>query len=278
MDLYRFIIASLVILTPGPALAHHTVSELGIAWTEPVSHAEARLESARYDLSPDSGHFGLLNLAGEWAPHRLVSFGGQVPVAFVRPASGAAEVGISDIVLSARGLLVATDHGELLLSGGVAAELPTGSEAAGLGGGHLELAPFLTFSSTLGTRALILHGVWADGFAVGAHESDPGHAEDAHDHSHSSAVGGSVIAPHTTHEASFRHGLTLAYLGPFFVGVRNEVVLKWVGDDVLGPVTAGAELGWNPGDAWRVSMAADIPVTLERRYSWRASIGTAVRF
>lgn len=63
-------------------------------------------------------------------------------------ATAPAEFG--DLAVSGKVSLFQTPHGGQLVAAGLGAELPTGSKARGLGGGHVEMAPFVGISSALG--------------------------------------------------------------------------------------------------------------------------------
>jgi hypothetical protein len=254
------------ILIAARARAHHVVSEYGIAFVEPRSVAELDPQAAEFRLGDRSGQWQLVALSLEYAVTPRLSISGRLPFARIRYNGGSTEYGPGDAEVGAKVAIVATQHGGLLLSAGASLELPTGSEAKGLGAGHFELSPFITASS-MPIDHLVLYGLVADRISVGTHEESQTQGE----------VHGSVLAPHSDHELSSRLGA--AYVGgPAYLSAGLEYVEVFAPRLAAGPLVARGEIGIVFKPRARVALALDAPFAGPHRYEWRARLGLALLF
>jgi len=254
-----------------PASAHHVASNLGIAYTEPLSYVEVEMLGAKFDVLGASGEYVEATPTAEYSLNHQFSFSLRAPVAWIQRDDGTSTAGLGDMTVAASAALVRTPHGGLLLSAGLGAELPTGSVERGLGGGHFEADPFLT-ASTSPIEHLVFYGRYVDALSLEGHHGGGEEEEEGPGGLH-----GALIAPHTDHELHARHGVALAW-GSFYADLRNDLVLLWTGPEALGPVRFGADVGWLFGDNLRVRLGADVPVTASSRAGLRAGLSAAWLF
>jgi hypothetical protein len=276
--LLAYIVASLVLVVPIQANAHHLVSEYGIAWTEPVSVLELDLQVAEFQLGDRSGHWVLAALAIEYAFHERFSASLWLPFAWIEYATGSRAVGIGDIELAGKVLIFATPHGEFILSAGAGLELPTGNADNGLGSGHFELSPYVSASSAPANN-FVIYGLVSERISFGdANGGGHEHPEEGDGHEHSGVdAHGSVLSPHADHELFVRLGAAYV-IGPVYFSGGSDVVVVWSGSKPLGPVVLRGEFGWLPRERIRLAAGIDVPVAGEKRFSWRARTGVAWMF
>jgi hypothetical protein len=262
-----------LLLWPAPVSAHHVVSEYGIAWTEPVSLVELDVQTAEFDFGERRGYWAVTALSLEYAFEERLSGSVRLPFAWIAYADHTDAVGVADIEFGSKVRLVATSHGELILSAGAGIELPTGDVDNGLGSGHFELSPYVSASSAP-LNTLVLYALAAERIALGTeetHAEEPGQLD--HDHPHE----GSVLNPHQKHELFSRLGAAQIF-GPVYVSAGCDVVVVWSGGQTLGPVVLRSEFGWLPHERVRLALGGDVNVAGEERFSWRARMGVAWMF
>lgn len=287
--------ALLLCATPR-ASACHTVSEYGSASVRPSTAAEVSVEYAEFNLGARSGSYVVVAPSLEWAPHSRLSLALRVPIARLTYRGSAmsssaqfsiglrqalapstrelvTSSGLGDLGTSAKVAL--WNNGRVSLSAGLGLELPTGDQAAGLGGGHFELSPFLSFSARLGARGTI-YGVVTDRLAVGA-ASGQGAALHAGalvakhvTAGEPASLHGSLLSPHSDHELVVRVGA--AYLWErFYVSGGAEQIAVWSGEN--GGLVLRAEAGAVLGGGLRIALGYDAPVVGAERYAWRGRLG-----
>jgi len=281
--------SALAVLWPATGAAHHVVSQYGIAPAEPVTRASLQLEPRQFDFG-DEGPSGTAFIATpriQYAPTSWLSGIVRLPVAHVNYDAQDSATGIGDLSLGLQGRLYATEHGKLILSAGLGAELPTGDPGNGLGGGHTELNPYLVASSEV-VDDVVLFGSVTQQFSLEGGDSGGGtgaghthdHGGDTHHHGGSSGgsgVHGAVIAPHEDVET--RPMLGAAYVfEPVYVSARTEAVLAWSRDSLFGPMEASAEVGWRPSSSVQMAIGVDAPFVGPDRYSWKADLSAAWTF
>lgn len=220
------------------------------------------------------------------------SFGLEIPVANIDYSDGSSALGVGDVAVATRFLIVSDASGRLFLSGMLGLELPTGNEAEGLGDGHFMLTPMLaaTFRPVTPlaiTLALSDHfgpeGSRPAGAAAaplstvqhaGGHTPAPQETaeEPVDDGTH-----GSVLSPHSPHEG--RIALNTVYAWDLlYVAAGAEVVVMFAEDDVLGPVTVAGGAGVTPTKEWRVGVQLAGPVAGQERLLWRGALSMEYLF
>jgi hypothetical protein len=273
----RWLVVVLVVAAPGVVAAHHPVSESGAAPVAPATTAELEVGLGRFDRADGAGRFEVVMPRLELAVTPWLGLGVCVPLVRVNWDDGHEDRGAGDLELTARVTLWRAPHEGAALVAGLGVELPTGDEGARLGGGHVELSPFL-----LGAAAWERGGgLWVVTGYVGARASvfDVEAADDALQRTprHGPAAGevhGAAYAPHTDVELVGRLG-GLVVRGPWFAGVGGEVDQPLAGGATV--VGARGEAGRRFG-AWRVVMSGDGDVLGEARTDWRVRVGLSRRF
>jgi len=260
------------------ASAHHVVSQYGIAPAEPLTRASLELQMRRFAF--EEGPAGYAQVATprvQYAPVPWLSAVARLPVAGIQYEGASDRFGIGDLSLGAQVRLYASDHGGLIVSAGLGTELPTGDVDAGLGAGHVELAPFVVVSSSP-SDDVVLFGSMTEQLALGGNDDHGGHG---HDHAHgghaSSSVHGAIIAPHAAHETRTRIGAAYVF-EPFYASFSNSLVVAWSRDAPVGPYSAGVELGWRALEDLRFAAGADIPVVGPDRFQWTTQLAASWTF
>jgi hypothetical protein len=260
-----------VLLTHAPARAHHVVSESGVAWVEPVSVVEVEASAASFDHGgARRGRWSAVTPSLELALDERFSLMARAPVALILFDDGRGALGLGDVELSGKARLYADAHGRLIASAGLGVELPTGVVEDALGGGHVELSPFLAASSQLTSRFL-LTGLLSARFSLpdpdGPRADDPPAPGERLAH-------GSVLAPHAPGELFARVGVSYVIEGVGYATVGADAVAPFV-DPTRGPALARAELGVLPTDGVRVALGADATVFGEARHGARGRLSVA---
>lgn len=241
-----------VFAAQAPARAHHVVSESGIAWVEPVTAVEVEGRAARFDFGEYfRGRWTVVTPSVEVAPLPWLSLSGRAPIAHIWFDDGRQVVGLGDVEVAAKARVLDSEHGAWLVSVGLGAELPTGVVADGLGGGHVELSPFVAASAQPHQR-LILSALVADRLSLGQQEAP---------HSYrANGPHGALIAPHSPHELFTRLSAS-AILTPRAYATLglDHVSMFAAADRGRGPWSARAEAGWAEPGAWRVALGAELP-------------------
>jgi hypothetical protein len=256
----KSVLCALLLCIPRLAAAHHVISDYGIAPVEPRSFAEISVETARFDRAGRAGTFQLLTPSLEYALERRVSLSAQWPLVRVAFEEGATHRGVGDLELGAKVSLYATPHGGLVMAAGMGVELPTGDQDTGLGGGHVEAAPFVALSSAVTLprgHELVFVGLLSDRAAL-------------HRHEHADAVG-SVVAPHANNELSWR--VTVAFTASWFYLSAGMDGVQVLDGDEEGPWVVRGELGalWN--HRVRLAVGLDHTVAGDARFEYRVRVG-----
>lgn len=248
-----------VLLPPTLASAHHVISDFGLNTVAPRTSVELSAEVTRFEAGGRDGTWVALAPRLELDVARRVSFFSRLPAAHIRFSDGEERSGVGDTEVGVKAQLVATQHGELIVSAGLGAELPTGDAARGLGGGHVELDPFLGVSSAHGGvlgGELVLSGLVAGRLSL------------ASGHAHGGEAPASILAPHRERELASR--LQLSWVrGRGYASLGAEVVTVLSGGDTLGPVTVLSEIGYRAGDHLRIAVGIDAAAAGEARYDAR---------
>lgn len=186
----------------------------------------------------------------------------------VRFEDGRASLGLGDIETTAQFKLVATPHGGIVSSAGLSVEWPTGAQEDQLGGGHIEVAPFVIVSSQLTTH-LILTSVASLRYSTSPDKppQDPT-LRAAHGH---------VISPHTAHETTLRADLAYVQAQRYYISVGTEWV-HMMNAPQSDPITARIEGGWLYSPSVRVALGADVHIRGEARSAGQLRLNMAYMF
>lgn len=255
---------------PSTAAAHHVVSDWEIDPGVPRTSVDATVEAAAIHRRERSASWQLVDLGVELAPVDWGSLAMRIPIARVAIDGEPAVIGISDLELSLKVRIVATEGNRFVFAGGTGLELPTGDPERGLGSGHVEIAPFVAASFVPARRTTFVF-VLADRAALGG--------DGAHEHVHADEeqhVHGSVLAPHAENELAARI-VAAQVFEPFYgsVGVDASWILS--GEEGIAPYVARAEAGWYPTKDVRLAIGADVPFAGDARFDWRARLGFLLR-
>lgn len=245
--------------SPAPARAHHVVSESGVAWVEPVSVLEVEASAASFDHGgARRGSWSALTPSLELALDERLSVSARAPVALVMFEDGRGVVGLGDVSLSAKARLYASTHGGFIASAGAGVELPTGVVEDALGGGHVELTPFVAASSQLTSR-LLLTGLLSARLSIAGEGPGGDVVEETGRLAH-----GSALSPHAPGELFLRLGVSYVTEGAWYVTAGADAVAPFA-DMTRGPLRARAEVGVLPSEDLRVALGVDAPLYGERR-------------
>ncbi len=261
----------LTLAAPLEARAHHVVSESGVAWVEPVSVVEVETSAASFDHGgARRGTWSAIAPSLELALDERFSLMARTPVALILFEDGRGALGLADVELSGKARLYADEHGRFIASVGLGLELPTGVVEDGLGGGHVELTPFLAVSSQL-TARLLLTGLLSARLSLPDPDDptsgDPPEPGERIAH-------GSVLAPHAPGELFARVGVSYVLEGVAYATLGADAIAPFA-DPTRGPVLARAEVGVLPLDGIRVALGGDATVFGEARHGARGRLSVA---
>jgi hypothetical protein len=262
----------------GTAAAHHPVSESGVASVVPATVAELGVAMASFSLGDQSGTWNTLTAGLELGLAGRFSIGARLPIAHIAYDDGRDVTGIGDTELTVKVAALIDDHDRFNLSFGAGVELPTGDEADGLSGGHVELTPFVTAASALphGDVTWVLVGLVGARLSLAGDDDEAPAAAKPHDGETHGAAHGAIIAPHADREL-FARASAAILVDRWFGGVALEGV-QVLEDVDFGPLTARVEGGVTLAELWRLGLAVDTTVAGEARYDWRGSALVARRF
>ncbi len=268
------LVAALACLLAAPrAEAHHVVSDSGIFWVEPMTVVQVDTSMATFDFGPQwRGRWWQTTPALEVSFLERFSLRARVPFAFIQFDDGRGVLGLADMEVSAKGLVWASAHGGLIASAGVGVELPTGVVEDGLGAGHVELAPFLALSSQP-VDWLIVNTLLSPRFSL-SEEGPRDTSEDAF--TLQAGPHGSVLAPHARREVFGRLSVSVVARERLYVTAGVEG--SWAFEEPLDHTRIRAEAGWSKPRRWRLSVAADAPLTGADRAGWTTTLSIARMF
>jgi hypothetical protein len=264
----------LPLLLTTPAWGHHPGAS-GASPIEPRTQAATEMSAGGFDLPGVDGTWQAVTMTGELAWRRRGSLFARIPAARIAYGDGDTAFGLADVELGLKASLLRGGDGDVVA--GVSLELPTGSNADGLGSGHPCLASFVMASRgwQVGDDSrFVLIGGLTDRLAFRG-----GHAHEAarvprHGAIEGDAIHGSPLAPHADHEvaaalgAAFVHGRQSFSLG-------SELVYVFADDSGLGPWSGRAEWGLSLGASARVTAGVDLPLAGDPRFAWRGRVALA---
>ena len=285
-----FLAAAAILAATAPALAHHTPGH-GIAWMGPTSMAGQDVEVAAFDLS-ESGSYVATATKLEYAVLPKLSLLARIPVAWIDYDDGRTASGLADIEVGGKLALLERDAHRVLLSTGMSVEMPTGDHGNGLGGGHWEVSPQFAASAEP-FRGFLCHLVLSDLWSVGEDEGSAASAlrfpssgreppgaggyqgHEGHDHEDGPIAHGSVLSPHTSHEASLQFVAAYAR-GRAYVSAGSEFIHVW-SDGSNDPWIGRTEAGVVLTPQWMLVAGFDAPLAGEERFERRGRLGLTWR-
>jgi len=250
-----------LLLVPSVVGAHHPVSESAILWVAPLSAVEVEVQGLNFMVGDEEGHALITSIYGQVALLSWLSVTVRAPVALVRFEDGRAALGNADMEFGLRALIYASDHGGLIVSGGLSVEAPTGEEEDALGGGHWALAPHILLSSQVSER-VIFSGVLGAGVTLDEEEFDR------------ASVHGAPFAQHAPLELDTRALLSVLITQNYYTSTGLQLNQPLVGAE-KGVLSATLEAGWNPQPQWRISLGGAYSLLGPVRTPWRSQIGFA---
>jgi hypothetical protein len=240
----------LLVLGAQTAGAHHAAPVVGPTRT----WLRGELGVTAFDLEGHTGRYETLGLSANWRLSIPVSLGARVPFHLLHVEGAAAEAGIGDI-----GLIAAAQLHETVAAV-LAAELPTGDDARGLGGGHAELSAALVLE--------LRRGAWLAGASAGYVHSLGGHADDGvHRHT--------FIDPHDERQVELS-ATAAREAGAWHAGAGLAAEIPLAGESGAPHLVAQLRGGLTRG-ALRWTLAAAAGLNAERPYDVRVVLAAEWR-
>ncbi|MEZ4460935.1 MAG: hypothetical protein R3E66_14660 [bacterium] len=254
------LLAAAAVLSPMTAHAHHPVSEAGAAWVEPSGYVETAVDAAAFDFGArEQGHWQVLTTRAEVPILEQWSVSASIPIAYLRFTDGRGAVGLSDIELSTRVLLHASQHGGFIASAVVGTTLPTGEPNDALGAGHFEAMGALLVSSQL-TSSLNVYASVAYKNAIG-----------------DSLTASQALFPHNNREFETMQGAQWFWWPEFWTELTSRQIVSW--EDSWGNLLeAGIRTGLKTSNTTRASVSVWAPVSGSARTEWRTNLSWAWMF
>jgi hypothetical protein len=262
----RALVIAALMAWSAPAAAHHVVSDSGIAWVEPVTVTEVSVEASTFDQGAfRRGRWQAVSASAQYAPLSWLSTSLRAPLAFVQYDDGRGALGVGDVEVGARLRLWESPHGGLIASAGLGVELPTGDASVGLGGGHVELSPYLIASAQPHPN-LIFVGMTSARLSLGgaAHSGPP----TAH---------GAVIAPHAPRELFTRASAAWVQERVWYGSLALDLAYM-PGALARSPWVGRCEAGYLGVDGLRLSLSIDQTLAGDARHGLLGRISAAWMF
>ena len=222
------------------------------------------LETARFDLAGTRGTYFTAIARADWAATRRLTLRARVPLQLLdlegQPPGQSGREGLGDVELRLRYRLTMRDP--LLVAVGYTGQLPTGDAARGLGGGALQVAPYVTAGYRIG--GTVVFATLNDTVTLRG-GSTPRYVN--------------YVDPNSDHELRYNAGLIYFFSD---VVAANALVsgTTLLADDARGRTlfTAGAQLGIAPLPSVRVVAGGQLPLAGERRFDWKANAALIYSF
>jgi hypothetical protein len=223
--------------------------------------AGAELETAGFHLQGRRGSYASFIPRFEWNATELLGIRVRMPIySLALDGVGDTREGLGDTELRARFHLLGGEP--LRISAGWVTQLPTGSASRGLGEGALQGVPFVNFGFRVSRVVIYLTIADALSFA-GPHQKrlanyvDPGSDHELRTtigtiFSFTDKVSGSLIFTETTILTSVDRGRSF--------------------------VTSAIQLGTQPDPRLRLTLAQQLPVVGEERFSWKLNAAASYAF
>ena len=222
--------------------------------------AEAEAASFR-DVDGRDGAYVSTTGRVEWVPSHVLALRLRLPIyALSLVGEDGIRAGLGDAEMRLRFRLRTREP--LLVSAGWSTQLPTGAKFDGLGGGALQVSPFVTagyrFAST------VLFATAADAVTIAS----------AH-----STRRADYVDPSTNNEVRW----TVGSIHYFSEAVAASVALGGITileGGTLGRtlLTAGLQAGVQPNEEWRVVVGGQLPIFGEHRFDWKTNLAVIRSF
>ena len=225
------------------------------------ARAGAEVETASFRLDGRRGAYASAIGRVEWVPLPLVELRARVPVhTLALEGEETTRDGLGDSELRLRFHVVAREP--LQISAGWLTQLPTGSNRQGLGGGALQVTPFVN----AGFRAsqTVFYLTLADAVTVAA----PHHTRYA-----------DYVDPSSDHELRATLGAIFSFsdrvAASLILTSATELAESRRGRSVLA---AAAQLGTQPDRRLRLVLTPQVPVKGEHRFEWKLNATASYAF
>ncbi len=205
------------------------------------------------------GHRGVYHASvfrGEYAMDGIWNIGLQIPFYVLALRDTPIQVGLGDLVLSARFWFLRDEN--FALTYGLDLEVPTGNRREGFGSGHVEAVPFV--SGRIGSGRWSLRGRLALSTVIGN-----GHGDRA-----------SIVfaGPHGDTDLVYGLGVNYRPIDRLF-GDVGFVAATALSEEEHTFAFVTSEVGVIPSSGWRIAVTAGIPIMGENRFDWQ--IGATIQ-
>jgi hypothetical protein len=215
---------------------------------------------ATFDLGGQRGSYVNVAALYDWGPTDTFVLRARLPVDTLYLAGQAARTGIGDVGLRAKYRLY-KDGERLLVFAGVDEQFPTGASHLGIGGGAIQVTPYVT--AGFKTYKLIVYLGVGDVISLHPRSAQPA----------------DYIDPGSDHEVREDLGLTWnadkqVRLGAAVSGV-TVLVPSAFGQSLL---TGGGSFVYAPTPSFKLSLIAQLPIAGEHRFEEKGSFGVYYYF
>ena len=261
--------AAFIIFNIPSATAHHPTSGFALSSAAPQQLLELENSWARYPSALDpagAGRWQQVRLRVEQILGERASVALSLPYASLESATQSTS-GLGDIEISGKLSLWQAAESIDHLSVGLGLELPTGDAHSGVGGGHMELGPFISYQTQLHSRWVAFGRVNAL-LLLDAHH---------HHHGDEGLSAGSLIAPHEDREAQLSLGLVFNERSWYLSGALESGLL-FPDKFELGPQIVNAEIGFRPSQILRFALSYLHPFAGQQRIDGQLRLGVSYWF
>ncbi len=227
--------------------------------------AGAELETGAFNLEGRRGSYASFVPRFEWNATELLGVRVRVPIYSVA-LDGAPETreGPGDTELRARFHVLGGEP--LRISAGWVTQLPTGAASRGLGEGALQAVPFVNFGYRISRVVVYLIVADALSFAGKSQRQKQRHRSN-------------WVDPGTDHELRTTIGAIFSFTDRVSGSViLTETTILTSVDRGRSFVTTAFQLGTQPDPRLRLTLAQQLPVVGEERFSWRLNAAASYAF
>ena len=197
----------------------------------------------------------------EWVPERAVSLRLRVPLyALSLLGEDGIRAGLGDAEMRLRFRLRTREP--LLVSAGWSMQLPTGSARDGIGGGALQVSPFVTAGYRFANT--VLFATAADALTLAS-----AHARKRPDY----------VDPSTNDELRWTAGSIVYFSDAIAASLALSGITILEGDTPGRTLlTGGLQAGVQPSEEWRVVLGAQAPIFGDHRFEWKGNFAVIRSF
>jgi len=233
-----------------------------------------RTELTDYEISSASGQYVRTTAGVEFWGQDHIVFSASLPFLFTSPDEGDREAGLGNLLGNVQ--VMTSPLSWLSVAGGILVEAPTGD--SDLVDQHWVALNHVQLRVDMGAPVLMWRGGYLKAF--GGTGGDAG-GEDGHDHDHDHHHGTNsdpiVIDPHGSQELRMQAGVGLL-IGDWTPALFLDSAI--VLDDASAGEqfhSVGTRLQWALSEDITTEVLSLIPVTEQRRYDWRTSLGVTIQ-